>query len=276
MTQKMNNAKTMPLVITSKRVVARSRARRWLGISTQGAFALFLSTSTAAFTTAYIALSIYVKPEPYAVTNSLAELQTMVHDLEQHEFVSRLNAAEQYDIANKIQFVSNLIGDRNKNKSNQVAASIVTESMKAKIDPLFVAAVVKSESTFKTNAVSPKGARGLMQLMPGTARFTEAQLQKPLWRQKDGKIHDIEYNLSLGITYLKHLEDAFDGNREHALIAYNWGPNNLKRALKYNAHIPSSTRAYAQKIMRTHERWQGEIKYMAFATPANEQRKLPA
>ena len=137
--------------------------------------------------------------------------------------------------------------------------------MRANVDPLLVAAVIKSESLFRRNAVSNKGARGLMQLMPETARYTETKLQKPLWRQSGSSSHHSDYNLTLGIAYLKHLEDSFDGNRELALIAYNWGPGNLKNALKNNTHIPESTKIYARKILRTHERWQGELKFLAFA-----------
>jgi soluble lytic murein transglycosylase-like protein len=195
--------------------------------------------------------------------------------LEQHQFVSRLNSIEKYAVANKVHFVSSLINRNNRLRNNEVAISIVTESLRADVDPLLIAAIIKSESTFKVNAVSVKGARGLMQLMPDTARFAEARLLKPDWQRVGTDIHKIDYNISLGISYLKHLEDSFNGNRELALIAYNWGPGNLKNALKNKSHIPESTKSYARKIIRTHQRWQGEMKVLALVGSQEQPRKIP-
>ena len=222
-----------------------------------------------------LGLYMYTASEPYSVNGSLSAIHQVVAKLDKDSFMQRLTTVEKYNVANKIQFIASVIAkssDKIRNH-NELAATIVTESLKANIDPMLVVAIVKSESSFRTNAISHKGARGLMQLMPDTAKYTAVKLQKPLWRDNKGRIHDKDYNLSLGITYLKHLEDLFDGDRELALIAYNWGPGNLKNAIKNNSRIPESTKLYARKIMKNHERWNNELRYVALAslnTSSNE------
>jgi soluble lytic murein transglycosylase-like protein len=80
------------------------------------------------------------------------------------------------------------------------------------IDPGLVRAIIATESNFDPRAVSPKGARGLMQLMPATARR---------FGVKD--IFDPAQNISGGVRYLRHLLDLFEGDLVLALAAYNAG-----------------------------------------------------
>ena len=88
------------------------------------------------------------------------------------------------------------------------------------INPALVAAVVKTESNFQSRAVSPKGARGLMQLMPATAhRFG----------LRRSEIHDPKRNLEAGATYLRWLLDRYQPNIELALAAYNAGEGTVDR-----------------------------------------------
>ena len=99
-------------------------------------------------------------------------------------------------------------------------AGLVSEiSARHGMDPDFIAAVVAAESAFNPLAVSPKGARGLMQLMPETAR---------LYGVKD--VHDPRQNLEGGVAYLKDLMGRYRGNATLALAAYNAGPGAVQRA----------------------------------------------
>lgn len=86
------------------------------------------------------------------------------------------------------------------------------------ISPALLEAVVWQESRWRTNAVSPVGARGLAQLMPGTARMMGVNPDDP------------HANLEGGARYLRMQLDAFDGNIEKALAAYNAGPGRVIRA----------------------------------------------
>ncbi|MFZ5428300.1 MAG: lytic transglycosylase domain-containing protein [Thermodesulfobacteriota bacterium] len=116
-----------------------------------------------------------------------------------------------------------------------IGAIIAREAARQGIDPELVAAMVEVESGFKVRAVSPKGAQGLMQIMPGTA--------------KDLKLHDsfdAARNIEAGTRYLRQLLDRFGGNVKLALAAYNAGPGTVSRC----GGVPDipETKKYIEKI----------------------------
>lgn len=106
-------------------------------------------------------------------------------------------------------------------------ASLVPDGYKAKVaelsarfdlSPTLIEALVWQESRWRAHAVSPVGARGLAQLMPGTARELGVDPDDP------------HANLEGGARYLREQLDRFDGNLEKALAAYNAGPGRVERA----------------------------------------------
>ena len=103
------------------------------------------------------------------------------------------------------------------------------------ISPALLEAVVWQESRWRTDAVSPVGARGLAQLMPGTAREMGVDAASP------------SANLEGGARYLRIQLDSFGGDVEKALAAYNAGPARVKRA----GGIPriTETQQYVAAIM---------------------------
>ncbi len=105
------------------------------------------------------------------------------------------------------------------------------------VDCALVKAVIKTESDFDPFAVSSKGAQGLMQLMPGTAR--ELQVSNPF---------DPHQNLQGGISYLRQMLDIFNGDTKLALAAYNAGFNTVINCGWRVPNIPE-TRDYVQKVM---------------------------
>lgn len=117
-----------------------------------------------------------------------------------------------------------------------------------KLDYGLLYAVAEAESGFDTDAVSPKGAVGLMQLMPATASQygvpgSDATLQSNLRR--------LELNVDAGSRYLRALMDRYDGNLELTLAAYNAGEGAVQRA---GNRIPDyeETRTYVRRIMETY------------------------
>lgn len=134
--------------------------------------------------------------------------------------------------------------------SKKLAHNIVEVSKSMGYDPIFVAAVIKSESAFNTHARSHKGARGLMQLMPATGAWLVRTMGIP-----KGTLTDPKHNLRLGISYLKQLEAQYGGNRLFALVAYNWGPGHVKSATGGKRRVPRECMKYALTILRDHNNW---------------------
>lgn len=113
---------------------------------------------------------------------------------------------------------------------------IFRAARKFDLDPDLIRAVVRCESGGDTNAVSSKGAKGLMQLMDGTA--DELGVQDPF---------DPEQNIFGGAAYLRQMLDRYHGNARLALAAYNAGPAAVDR----NGGVPPyrETKEYIQRVM---------------------------
>lgn len=135
-----------------------------------------------------------------------------------------------------------------------IAETIVRESAQQGYDPLFVAAVIKSESAFNSLALSHKGAQGLMQIMPATGAWIATKENLPRHR-----LSNPQHNVRLGISYLKHLEEEYNGNKVFTLVAYNWGPGHVESASGGKRRIPKECLIYAIKILSDYRRWKAGI-----------------
>jgi soluble lytic murein transglycosylase-like protein len=114
-------------------------------------------------------------------------------------------------------------------------------SRRSRLDADFIASVIRAESGGNTKAVSPKGARGLMQLMPGTADQLGVR-----------NSFDPAQNIDGGVRYLMQLLQQFNYDVAKALAAYNAGPH---RVMQYKGVPPyRETRAYVTRIIRDYNR----------------------
>lgn len=118
-------------------------------------------------------------------------------------------------------------------------------------------AISRQESALYPLAQSPVGARGLMQLMPATAKETAGKLGVPY--RNEQQLFDPTMNIRLGSAYLKRLLDVYDGNRILAAAAYNAGPGRVKRWREQSDNKPmdvwvesipyKETRNYVQNVL---------------------------
>lgn len=133
------------------------------------------------------------------------------------------------------------------------------EATRRGLDPKLIRGIVRTESSEDPAAKSHKGARGLMQLMPATAK----------WRGftgNDEDLHDPKVNVSLGVDYFKYLLDKYKGDVPKALSAYNQGPGNLAKEGIDNPE-------YAEKVKQ--QSFQGGGKVGVFDRPVSPQRMKP-
>ncbi|HEX8819218.1 MAG TPA: lytic transglycosylase domain-containing protein [Archangium sp.] len=115
---------------------------------------------------------------------------------------------------------------------------IVKAAERYRIPSALVRAIMHTESNFNSNAVSPKGASGLMQLMPGTA--SEMYVRD---------IFDTRENIEGGVRYLRVLANLFGGDMVKMVAAYNAGPDAVR---KYGGQVPPypETQAYVRKVLQ--------------------------
>jgi soluble lytic murein transglycosylase-like protein len=124
---------------------------------------------------------------------------------------------------------------------------IRTAAIKYQVDPALVHAIILAESSYDPRAISKKGAKGLMQLMPSTAAALGV---------KD--VFDPEHNVNGGVKYLRHLLDHFGGDLQLTVAAYNAG---MRKVKKYNGIPPyKTTRSYVKKVFQYYRYFKDRMK----------------
>lgn len=119
----------------------------------------------------------------------------------------------------------------------EIDRSIKEASSKYGLPTCLIKGVIKAESDFRVRAVSPAGAQGLMQLMPGTAK--ELGVKDPF---------DIDQNIDGGTRYLKKMLELFGRDVKLALAAYNAGPGTVNR---YSGNVPyRDTMIYVERVLK--------------------------
>jgi soluble lytic murein transglycosylase len=132
----------------------------------------------------------------------------------------------------------------------------------APVETPLLLATIRQESAFEETAVSRAGARGMMQIMPATARLVARSMG--MVHAQDDRLLNSEYNIRLGRSYLSNMTEEFDGSYVLALAAYNAGPGRVRQWLRDNGELGSSvdtvvdwiemipfeeTRTYVQRVI---------------------------
>jgi len=172
------------------------------------------------------------KPVPPANTASMQAARSAAAEVSQYQ-ASQYYAHDSAQSANAKILAANSRGHQA--SQEEIDSSIVMAAARHNVDPNLVRAVVKVESNFNSNAVSRKGAMGLMQLMPSTAR--ELKVNNPF---------DPEQNVDAGVRHLKQLLENYRGDVNLTLAAYNAGSGAVARS----AGIPhyAETQNYVRRI----------------------------
>ncbi|MFP6581194.1 MAG: transglycosylase SLT domain-containing protein [Candidatus Hydrogenedentota bacterium] len=126
------------------------------------------------------------------------------------------------------------------------------------LDPYLILSIARQESTYRPNLTSSAGAKGVLQLMPTTAKWlgdTDPRISK----QDATRLEDPQHSLRMGAVYLRQMLDRSDGNVAYALASYNAGPGNFDkwRRRKPNLSVPefieeipfTETRNYVKRIL---------------------------
>lgn len=127
-----------------------------------------------------------------------------------------------------------------RDKAENFSGSIASASRKYGVSPNLIGAVITIESCFNTRAVGTSGEKGLMQLMPGTARRFNVTNGFNVWQNVHG-----------GTKYLGYLLDRYDGRTPRAVAAYNAGEGNVKY------HGPIRNQGYVNKVMTAYNKFAG-------------------
>ncbi len=144
--------------------------------------------------------------------------------------------------------------DISDSESWRLSEVIFEESAKRQLDPLIVTALIQVESGFQAAAVSPMGARGMMQIMPDTGKFLaevvagEDGFQRAAFRPES--LDDPVFNLRLGIYYLHDLKKQFQ-HLTLALTAYNFGPADTQNRLENNLDLSDE---FASLVFEAYQR----------------------
>ena len=195
---------------------------------------VFLSLLRSAAAEIYVSRNVngLQKWSTQAVDATYAKTSIAEDQFLQSEKSSTANAVATKPIANKRKITDAV--------RIELVRTINQVSIKYGIDPELVEALISVESGFNTNAISPKGARGLMQLMPATAkRYGMKNVQE---------LHVPFKNIDMGVRHLKDLLNLHNGQIALAIASYNAGQGAVS---KYGQRIPSyrETMLYVPAVM---------------------------
>ena len=138
---------------------------------------------------------------------------------------------------------------------------VINTALENSIDPYLVFAIIRAESKYQTTAVSPLGAKGLMQIMPETAAWIAEQKGMGDFNQE--MLHEPDVNINFGCWYLNSLDKQFEGRLPVIIAAYNAGRGQVGQWINEDTwdgsfeqldRIPfKETKTYTKNVMKNYE-----------------------
>lgn len=200
---------------------------------------------------------------PLAITMLCAWLLSLmgfIHLLRQNQQLAHLVQTQQNEMMQQreqivslqqrlriLEAVEDMQSNLSPDEEVHLAHHVYHYSEKHGLDPLLVLSLIRVESDFTPEAVSPVGALGLMQVMPSTARFI-ADSRGWDWPGV-ARLFEPAYNIRLATSYLSDLISKFD-RVEEALIAYNWGEGAVMDMIATGQPLP---RGFARRVLSTYD-----------------------
>lgn len=126
------------------------------------------------------------------------------------------------------------------NINKKIIRTVIKSSERTNLDPYLILCIIEIESSYRVNAISKRGAVGLMQVKPSVANSIANQILK----EEKYDLRNPEHNIAIGTFYLSRLIEFF-GDLEKALLAYNIGPTRVMEILRSNEKPPER---YLNKI----------------------------
>lgn len=137
--------------------------------------------------------------------------------------------------------------EKHKKSANRIVKSIIKESKDRSIDPIFVASIIQTESTFNPEARGLAGEVGLMQVMPSTAKEIAERL-KIRWRGPKTLLDPVN-NIRIGTAYISQLRGFFDKKPNRYISAYNIGPGKILKI----ENVKDVPKFYSSKVLKFYE-----------------------
>ncbi len=134
-----------------------------------------------------------------------------------------------------------------KAQAEKISKAIITESTKHEFDPIFVLAIIQTESQFNPLAIGSVGEIGLMQIRPETAAWI-AKKYGIAWNGPK-TLKNPAMNVRIGVAYMAHLRNQFDGASFKYVSAYNMGPKNVQRMFSKKIQ----PKIYSTKVMNNYK-----------------------
>ncbi len=150
------------------------------------------------------------------------------------------------------QEVRSQLSPQHRSKAFRLTQAILKESAQRGFDPVFVAAVIKTESRYNPLAIGDVGEIGLMQIRPETA-FWIAKKYKINFSRAD-ELKDPVKNVQIGVAYLDYLRGTFPSKAYRYIAAYNMGPRNVRKLMAQNKRPKEYPSRIFKHYKETYER----------------------